>query len=310
MSTTIRVPARAPRAEGDDADAGDEHRERREHERRARGSPRRPTSSVASPPPPNAIAMIGIIVSGSAVPDRREHGPDGPLGELELAAEPLDAVGEQLGAQQDDDEGDGEDEQVHLSLQADGGHDRTRGRRGARRARPGRAAVARGDEPDARDDDPPDAAARSRARCPAHRNPSGLPAAISAGIGRSSNGGTPPWASGSMPRGEHQHDADERSGPSRGRCRRRAAARSSTRGATRRRGRPATGSTGGWTRRSQAHRLEAPSGRPCTSSTTTNSTAAAGCRSGGRAATPTDAPTNTPSATGPAMYGSISSRSR
>ena len=59
--------------------------------------------------------MIGIIVSGQGGPDRREHGPDGALGELELPAEPLDPVREQLGAGQDDDERDGEDQDVHVS---------------------------------------------------------------------------------------------------------------------------------------------------------------------------------------------------
>ena len=43
--------------------------------------------------------MIGIIVSGSAVPTAASTEPDGALGEVELAAEPLDAVGEQLGAE-------------------------------------------------------------------------------------------------------------------------------------------------------------------------------------------------------------------
>ncbi len=71
------------------------------------GAPRiapTPTPCDASEPPPKRIAMIGIIVSGSAVPDGREDRADRALGELELPAEPLDAVREQLGAEQDDDE--------------------------------------------------------------------------------------------------------------------------------------------------------------------------------------------------------------
>ena len=55
-----------------------------------------PTSSAAAPPV-KMMAMIGISVSGSAVPDRGEHAADGPLAELVAAAEPLDAVGEELG---------------------------------------------------------------------------------------------------------------------------------------------------------------------------------------------------------------------
>ena len=45
--------------------------------------------------------------------DRRQDGSDRALGQLELAPEPLDAVGEQLGAEQDDHEGDDQDEDVH-----------------------------------------------------------------------------------------------------------------------------------------------------------------------------------------------------
>ena len=50
---------------------------------------------------------------GQRGPDRREHGPDRPLGEAQLLPEPLDAVGEELGAEEDHDEGDRQDEQVH-----------------------------------------------------------------------------------------------------------------------------------------------------------------------------------------------------
>ena len=45
--------------------------------------------------------------------DGREDRADRALGELELPAEPLDAVREQLGAEQDDEERDDEDEDVH-----------------------------------------------------------------------------------------------------------------------------------------------------------------------------------------------------
>ena len=53
--------------------------------------------------------MIGIIVSGRAVPTAASTDPDRPFGQIELAPEPLDAVGEELGAEQDDEEGDDQD---------------------------------------------------------------------------------------------------------------------------------------------------------------------------------------------------------
>ena len=134
MSTSIVCRSAAARHGTHDADAGDEHRERREHERRPEDRPHadrvRRLAAAA-----NAIAMIGIIVSGSAVPTAASTEPDRALGQLELAAEPLDAVREQLGAEQDDDEGDREDEQVHLSPQPDGGDDADARRRAGRRAR-------------------------------------------------------------------------------------------------------------------------------------------------------------------------------
>ena len=80
------------------------------------GAPRiapTPTAWVASPPPPNTIAIIGIIVSGSAVPTAASTESDGALGQVELAPEPLDAVREQLGPEQDHEERDDEDQDVH-----------------------------------------------------------------------------------------------------------------------------------------------------------------------------------------------------
>ena len=44
--------------------------------------------------------------------DRGEHGADGPFRQVQGATEPLDPVGEQLRADQDDDERDQQDEQV------------------------------------------------------------------------------------------------------------------------------------------------------------------------------------------------------
>ncbi len=51
------------------------------------GAPRiapTPTSSVASPPPPKTMAMIGIIVSGSAVPTAASTDPTAPCARLSL----------------------------------------------------------------------------------------------------------------------------------------------------------------------------------------------------------------------------------
>ena len=50
---------------------------------------------------------------GQGRPDGRQDRADRALGQLELAPEPLDAVGEQLGAEQDDDEGDDQGQDVH-----------------------------------------------------------------------------------------------------------------------------------------------------------------------------------------------------
>ena len=82
--------------------------------------------SADAVPPAKTIAMSGIIVSGRAVPDRREDAADGALGEVELLPEPLDAVREQLGADEDDDEGDDERGRGGPCAQPAGGpgHDR------------------------------------------------------------------------------------------------------------------------------------------------------------------------------------------
>ena len=57
--------------------------------------------------------MIGIIVSGRAVPTAARTEPTAPSASSQLLAEPLDAVREQLGADEDDDEGDDEKDDVH-----------------------------------------------------------------------------------------------------------------------------------------------------------------------------------------------------
>src|SRR5207253_1935029 len=47
---------------------------------------------------------------------RRQHAPDRALGQVQLMAEPLDPVGEQLGAQQDEREGSDQQDNVHWIL--------------------------------------------------------------------------------------------------------------------------------------------------------------------------------------------------
>ena len=80
------------------------------------GAPRiAPTpTSCDDAPVAKRIAMIGIIVSGQRGADRGEDRADGALGQLELAPEPLDAVGEELGADEDDDEGEDEDRAMSI----------------------------------------------------------------------------------------------------------------------------------------------------------------------------------------------------
>ena len=97
-----------------DRQTGHEHRQRREHEWR---------------PEDRADAdLVGVLVAreqdrddrdhrlGQGRPDGGEDGPDRALGEPELPPEPLDAVREQLGAGQDDDERNEEDEEFHGAL--------------------------------------------------------------------------------------------------------------------------------------------------------------------------------------------------
>ena len=60
--------------------------------------------------------MIGIIVSGRAVD--AGTGPP-PLGKIELAPDPFDAVGEEFGPDEDDDQGDQEDQDGQRGLLVD-----------------------------------------------------------------------------------------------------------------------------------------------------------------------------------------------
>ena len=120
----------------EDRDAGHEHRQRREHERRAEDRAHA-----------DAVRRLGAAAGQDR--DDRDHrlrqrradggedGPDGPLGQLELPPEPLDAVREELRAQQDDHERDGEDQDVHRAARTPRGPGRcsARSRRGSARPR-------------------------------------------------------------------------------------------------------------------------------------------------------------------------------
>ena len=105
-----REVERAPalQVEDDDRPAGHDHGQAREHEGRAQDGP-------------DADVVRGGRVReedgddrdeglGQRRPDGREHAADRALAELEGAPEPLDAVGEQLGGEEDQGEGG---EQVH-----------------------------------------------------------------------------------------------------------------------------------------------------------------------------------------------------
>ena len=94
----------APPAAVEDGHAGHEHRQRREHERRAEHRPH-----------PDSLARIAAREQdrddrdhrlGHRRADRGEDGADGALGQVELAPDPLDAVGEEFGSGEDDEQRD------------------------------------------------------------------------------------------------------------------------------------------------------------------------------------------------------------
>ena len=80
-----------------------------------KGAPRMAPMPISSPalPPEMRIAMSGMMVSGSAVPTAASTLPTAPSPRLQLAAEPLDAVDEQLAPGEDHGEGDYEKEDRH-----------------------------------------------------------------------------------------------------------------------------------------------------------------------------------------------------
>ena len=86
------------------------------------GAPRiapTPTSPPAMPPP-KTIAMKRDHRLRQGRTDGGQDRADGTFAKLELVPEPLDAVGEQLGADQDDRERNDQQDQVHLTLPLSG----------------------------------------------------------------------------------------------------------------------------------------------------------------------------------------------
>ena len=117
VSTVIVWPDRAAPGVADHADAGHEHGQCREHEGRTENGADADLVAAASlAVPAKRIATSGIIVSGRAVPTAARTLPTAPSARLQLVPEPLDAVGEELGRDQDDRERDDELEQLHQRL--------------------------------------------------------------------------------------------------------------------------------------------------------------------------------------------------
>jgi hypothetical protein len=105
-----RRVGRAACPEGEDADTGHEHREGREHERRAQdGADADLVGAFARREDDRDDRNQGLW---QRRPDRGEHGTDRALAESELAAHPFDAVGEELRREQDHDEADEQDQDV------------------------------------------------------------------------------------------------------------------------------------------------------------------------------------------------------
>ncbi len=116
---------RAPAAEGEPehGDPRDEHREAGEHERRPQDRPDAHVVGGRSASEDDGDDRHQRLRQGG--PDRGEHAAHGPFAELVATAEPLDAVGEELGRDQDDGEGDDEQQVGHT-----GGKDTRRERAG------------------------------------------------------------------------------------------------------------------------------------------------------------------------------------
>ena len=249
--------------------------------------------------------MIGIIVSGSAVPTAASTEPTAPWARLSLRPNHSMPLVNSSAPSRMTTNATSEDEDVHVSPPARW-RPRSRPARPAGRgptisaSRQSRAAT----NPSARDDHPPDGQ-RDHEQDPAHRKPAGRSARMSAGmLGRVERRDGAVGERVDAAR-EHQRDADGDERPSRATCPPGAGARSRLEGVR------GVGSGAGRPRApSQAERPHGHlEGRVQRGPPRTASAGPAG-RSGGARREPAVAPANTPSAIGPAMYGSISSRSR
>ena len=308
MSTTIRVPV-ARRARNPMTPTPVTNIARVES---MNGAPRiapTPTASVASPPPPNAIAMIGIIVSGSAVPTAASTEPTAPSASSSFRPNHSMPFVNSSAPSRMTTKAIARTSRSIYPSEADGGHDGPEddeqdGERDEREPR-----VAGGEEPDAGDDDPAEWQREHRDEAQP-QEPERVARGDLGGDGRQVERGHPAVRERVDPRREHQQDADEDqphrevgAGDEQPRDRRfEAPGDVAGRGP----GRVGRRLDGG------AHRPTAlmPIWTAVTSSTTTNSIRSSRVSIRLTTRAPTDAPTNTPSATGPAMYGSISSRNR
>ena len=191
------------------ADARDEHRERREHERCARGSAPTPTR-IADAPHGEQDRDDRDHRLGECRADGGQDGADRALGQLELVTEPLDAVREQLGADAGSPRSATEqDRDVHLapictprgSADADAMTTRSRSNGAIRRLAPAQ-------EPTPDDDHPADRRAHDgqEAESTGSRPAPGPP--VGARWSPRSSGGA--RSSGDDAVREHQHHADRK----------------------------------------------------------------------------------------------------
>jgi hypothetical protein len=103
----------APAPECQHRHAGDEHRERGEHERRSEDGPHADLVRRRARREDDRDDRDQRLGQGG--PDRGQDRTHGSLGQIQRAPEPFDPVGEQLGPDEDDDERDEQDEQIQGS---------------------------------------------------------------------------------------------------------------------------------------------------------------------------------------------------
>ena len=115
----LRSPAVRARAKEHDCHAGHEHGQRREHEGRAQdGAHADRMRGLGDPPPTDRRPDDGDDRDqrlGHRRRHRGQHAADRPLGQVQPMPEPLDAVGEQLGGEQDDRQRADQEDDVHPS---------------------------------------------------------------------------------------------------------------------------------------------------------------------------------------------------